>query len=90
MRFFRKSNGHKEATPVWSLGVCSVAWIDDGEQIIDGIRVEFAKPGWAWTVLRDDLPIGEGWLVESGPAETREEALEIGLHKVREHQRALA
>lgn len=69
------------------LGVDSVPWVDDGEQCIDGVLVKFTKPGWSWTVLRDDLPMGKGWLVASGPADSREKALEIGLAKLREYQR---
>lgn len=69
--------------PVWALSVCSVAWMEDREEIIDGIRVEFLKPGWSWTVLREDLPYGGGRIVASDIAETQEEALRIGLEEVK-------
>lgn len=84
MIFRRKKK--EAAQPRWALGIDSVAWIDDHEEVIDGILVKFTKPGWSWTVLREDLPIANGWLVDSGPAETREEALKIGLEKMRKHQ----
>jgi len=76
--------------PVWVLGVDSVPWIDDGEETIEGVLVRYSKPGWSWTVLREDLSWGSGRLVENGPAWTREEALKIGLEKIQEHKEAFA
>lgn len=79
--------------PAWVLAVDSCAWIDDGEEEIEEVVVKFTKPGWSWTILREDLPYGpmavqSSRIWDMGPADTREEALEIGLAKMREYQNA--
>lgn len=75
------------APPQWVLGI-TPSWMDDGEEIIDGVVVRFDKPGWSWTVLREDLSYGYGRIVDVGPAGSREEALAVGLEKLREYQAA--
>jgi hypothetical protein len=94
MSLFRKKE-KQPVIPQWALGVDSCAWIDDHDEVIDGIQVRFTKPGWSWTILREDLPYGPigaagSRIVDMGPADTREEALTIGLVKLREHQAKFA
>ena len=86
MSLFRRNKPKPE--PVWVLGVDSVPWIDDYEAVIDGVLVKFTKPGWSWTVLREDLSYGGGRIADIGPAQTQEDALRIGLEKMKEHQEA--
>jgi hypothetical protein len=92
MRLFRRKE-KQPVVPQWALGVNSCAWIHDHDAVIDGVMVRFTKPGWSWTVLREDLPygwVGSSRIVEMGPADTREEALAIGMVKLREAQAAFA
>jgi len=68
-------------SPVWRLEI-SPGIAHDYEQVIDGVSVTFDKTCWTWNLLRDDLRHGQLW--DLGPTATKEEALEVGLQKLRE------
>lgn len=76
-----------EAPPDWRLSI-TPGLREEPEQTIDGVRVVFDKVCWTWNIIREDLR-GQGgsWWWDSGIADTREEALEIGLKKMKKAQR---
>jgi len=81
--------GRKKAEamlPDWHLSITPGIVVAE-ERIIDGVRVSVDKTGWTWNVIREDLRgKGASWWWDSGFANTKDEALEIGLKKMKKAQ----
>lgn len=86
MSIFRRTP-KTEPSPDWRLDI-TPGWRQDSDQIIDGVRVTIDKPCWTWNIIREDLrSYGASWLRDMGAADTQEEALAIGLEKMKKAQR---
>lgn len=73
--------------PDWRLSI-TPGLMQHDEKIIDGVRVTFDKPCWTWNIIREDLrAYGASWMRDMGVADTKEEALEIGLKKMKQAQK---